>query len=376
MLTQFLYTVKLLLKDFRSTMVKLGSFIILILVLGSAFSSAFDAASIDVVKVAYYNADEGTSGDEFMDMMKEEKDIKELIQLTEVTSLEKGQEILDQEEVAALIYFPPEFTEKVLDLDDINELFVYTKKQESFDAIVVQNVIDTFTYASNCAYAHFKTTGSLEGFDFQMDEGTEAVEYTASGNKPTAMGYYAVGMLLMMILYGADYGCSGMAEDYFSATGDRLRVSPLNALPQFAGKILALALVTFLEAMVLIGFTALVYDVDWGTGSTLFTLIAVIFVYSLFATVMGAMFCLITKGKGEGLVMVAIIGFTFLAGGFVAMPLPVIENISPSYYAKTAIFNLLYNGNRSLVWQCTGILGGLTVVCTAVSTWMIRRRRV
>ncbi len=376
MLTQFLYTVKRLLKDYRSTLVKLGSFILLILVLGSAFSSAFDAASIEVVEVAYFNEDEGTSGEEFMDMMTDEEDIKDLIHFTEVTSLEKGQELLDKEEVAAFIHFPKEFTEQVLDLDDINELIVYTKKQESFDATVVQNVIDTFTYASNCAYAHFKTTGNLEGFDFQMDEGTEAVEYTASGNKPTAMGYYAVGMLLMMILYGADYGCSGMAEDYFSATGDRLRVSPLNALPQFAGKILALALVTFLEAMVLIGFTALVYDVDWGTGSTLLTLIAVILVYSLFATVMGAMFSLLTKGKGEGLVMVAIIGFTFLAGGFVAMPLPVIENISPSYYAKTAIFNLLYNGSRSLVWQCTGILGGLTVVCTAVSTWMIRRRRV
>ncbi len=376
MLTQFLYTVKRLLKDYRSTLVKLGAFIILILVLGSAFSSAFDAASIEVVEVAYFNEDEGTSGDEFMDMMMDEEDIKDLVHFTEVTTLEKGQDLLDKDEVAALIHFPKEFTEQVLDLDDVNELFIYTKKLESFDATVVQNVVDTFTYASNCAYAHFKTTGSLEGFDFQMDEGTEAVEYTASGNKPTAMGYYAVGMLLMMILFGADYGCSGMAEDYFSATGDRLRVSPLGALPQFVGKILALALVTFLEALFVIGFTALVYDVDWGTGKTLLTLITIILVYSCFATILGAMLCLITGGKGEGLVMVAVIAFTFLAGGFVAMPMPGIENLSPSYYARTAIFNLLYNGSKTLVWQCVGILGGLTVICTAVSTWMIRRKRV
>lgn len=376
MLTQFWYTVKRLLKDYRSTLVKLGAFVLLILVLGSAFGSVFDAASIEVVEVAYFNEDEGTSGEEFMDMMTDEEDIKDLVHFTEVTTLEKGQDLLDKDEVAALIHFPKEFTEQVLDLDDVNELIVYTKKQESFDATVVQNVIDTFTYASNCAYAHFKTTGSLAGFDFEMDEGTEAVEYTASGNKPTAMGYYAVGMLLMMILFGADYGCSGMAEDYFSATGDRLRVSPLGVLPQFAGKILALALVTFLEALFVIGFTALVYDVDWGTGGTLLTLITIILVYSCFATILGAMLCLITGGKGEGLVMVAIIAFTFLAGGFVAMPMPGIENLSPSYYARTAIFNLLYNGSKTQVWQSVGILGGLTVICTAVSTWMIRRKRV
>lgn len=375
MLTQFMYTIKRLLKDYRSTLVKLGSFILLILVLGSAFGSVFDSTSIDTIEVAYFIDDRGTSGKEFMDQMIAEPDINALVHFAEVSSREKGEELLDSDEVAALIYIPAEFSEQVDDLDAVNQLYVYTKKQKSFDSTVVQNVIDTFTYASNCAYAYYKTNGSLQGFEFEIDSGAEAVQYTAAGNKPTSMGYYAVGMLLMMILYGADYGCAGMTEDYFSATGDRLRVSPLNPLPQFVGKILALALVTLLEAAVLIGFTALVYDVDWGTEHTLLTMFVIIAVYSFFSTVMGAMFGLLTKGRGEGLVMVAIIGFTFLAGGFVAMPLPLIENISPSYYAKTAIFNLLYNGSQTIVWQCVGVLGVLAVICTAISTWMMRRRR-
>ncbi len=376
MLTQFLYTVKRLLKDYRSMLVKLGAFILLILVLGSAFSEAFDVTSIDTIQVAYVVEDEGPDGKDFVEMMKLEKEITELVSFVEVKDRATAEDMLDKEEVAAFLYIPPEFSAQVADLEADNDLFVYTKKQASFDATVVQNVLDTFAYASNCAYAHFKATGSIEGFEFDMGEGTEAVHYTASGNKPTSMGYYAVAMLLMMILYGADYGCSGMAEDYFSATGDRLRVSPLNPLPQFVGKISALSLVTFLEAAFVVAFTALVYDVDWGTGSTLLTLIVIVLVYSAFSTSMGAMFSLMTKGKGEGLVMVAIIGFTFLAGGFVAMPLPVIENFSPSYYAKTAIFNLLYNGSMSLVWQSVGILAALTAVCTVVSTFLIRRRRV
>ena len=376
MLTQFLYTVKRLLKDYRSMLVKLSAFILLILVLGSAFSVAFDVASIETVKVAYFVEDEGPDGKDFVEMMKIEKDISELVRFIEVTDRATAEDMLDRDEVAAFLYIPPEFSAQVADLEADNDLFVYTKKQASFDTTVVQNVLDTFAYASNCAYAHFKATGSVDGFEFDMGEGTQAVHYTASGNKPTSMGYYAVAMLLMMILYGADYGCSGMAEDYFSATGDRLRVSPLNPLPQFVGKISALTLVTFLEAAFVIAFTALVYDVDWGTGSTLLTLLLTVIVYSAFSTSMGAMFSLMSKGKGEGLVMVAIIGFTFLAGGFVAMPLPVIENLSPSYYAKTAIFNLLYNGSQTLVWQSIGILAALTAVCTAVSTLLIRRRRV
>ncbi len=376
MLTQFLYTVKRLLKEYRATLVKLGAFILLILVLGSAFSGAFDVTTIEEIQVAYFVEDEGPDGKDFIEMMQQEPDVADLVKFTEVPDRATGEDMLDRDEVAAFLYIPPEFSQQVSNPDDINELFVYTKKQASFDATVVQNVVDTFTYASNCAYAHFKATGSLQGFTFDMESGTQAVKYTASGNTPTSMGYYAVAMLLMMILFGADYGCTGMSEDYFSATGDRLRVSPLNPLPQFVGKILALALVTFAEAAILVGFTGLVYDVDWGTGSTLAILILIVFVYSLFTTVMGAMFGLLTKGKGDALVMVAVIGFTFLAGGFVAMPMPILEFTSPSYYAKTAIFNLLYNGSQTLVWQCLGILGGLTVLCTAVSTWMIRRRRV
>lgn len=376
MLTQFLYTVKRLLKDYRSMLVKLGAFILLILVLGSAFSGAFDVTSIDTVKVAYFVEDEGPDGKDFVEMMKAEKDISDLVSFTEVADRATAEDMLDRDEVAAFLYIPPEFTAQVNDLEVDNELIVYTKKQQSFDATVVQNVLDTFTYASNCAYAHFKATGSVEGFTFDMSDGTQKVHYTASGNTPTSMGYYAVAMLLMMILYGADYGCSGMAEDYFSATGDRLRVSPLNPLPQFVGKISALALVTFLEASFVIAFTALVYDVDWGTGTTLLTLLLIVLIYSIFSTSMGATISLLTKGKGEGMVMVAIIAFTFLAGGFVAMPMPVIENLSPSYYAKTAIFNLLYNGSLSLVWQSIGILAALSAVCTAASTFLIRRRRV
>ncbi len=375
MLTQFSYTIKRLLKNYRSMLVKLGAFLLLILVLGAAFSDTFDVTSIDTIQVAYLVEDEGPHGETFVEMMKVEKDISELVCFTEVADRASGEDLLARDEVAAFLYIPPEFTAQVNDLEVNNELIVYTKKQSSFEATVVQNVLDTFTYASNCAYAHFKTTGSVEGFSFDMSSGTEAVHYTASGNKPTSMGYYAIAMLLMMILYGADYGCAGMAEDYFSATGDRLRVSPLNPLPQFVGKISALSLVTFLEAAFVVAFTALAYDVDWGTGSTLLTLITIVLVYSFFATSMGAMFSLMTKGKGEGLVMVAVVGFTFLAGGFVAMPLPVIENLSPSYYAKTAIFNLLYHGSLSLVWQCIGFLAVLSALCTAVSTHLIRRRR-
>ncbi len=376
MLTQFLYTVKRLLKNYRAILVKLGSFVLLILVLGSAFSDAFDVRSIDAIKVAYFIEDEGPSGKDFVQRMQQEKDISELVRFTEAKSRAEAEDWLNREEVAAFLYIPPEFSAQVNDLTANNELIVYTKKQTSFEATVVQNVLDTFTYASNCAYAHFKATGSIEGFAFNMASGTEAVRYTASGNTPNSMGYYAVAMLLMMILYGAEYGGSGMAEDYFSATGDRLRVSPLNPLPQFVGKISALSLVTFLEAAFVLAFTAIAYDVDWGTGRTLLSLIAVVLVYSVFSTSMGAMISLLTGGKGEGLIMVAIIGFTFLAGGFVAMPLPVVENLSPSYYAKTAIFNLLYHGSTALVWQSVGVLAALTAACTAVSTYLIRRRRV
>ena len=67
--------------------------------------------------------------------------------------------------------------------------------------------------------------------------------------------------------------------------------------------------------------------------------------------------------------------FTFIAGGFIATDFGAIEHLSPSYYAKTAIFNLIYDGNPSITYTNIAVLWGIIIVMSAISIMASRRKR-
>ncbi len=374
-INQIYYTIKRIFANSRAVLTKLLSFIVLILILGSAFSNAFDPLSLDKVKVAYFVGDTGESGKAFIDSMKDIDSINEYIELVPVSSFEKGEKALADQKAEAFIFIPKNFSEQVAQKDVQNDIEIYQRKYSGINATVIENVVESFVNGMNTAAAVFEMKGNLESFEFKADEGLSLEPLTASGNAPTSMGYYAVAMFLMMLLYGADYGCTGVSEDYLEVIGDRHKVSPLNPAARYAGKMIGLSLVSFIQGVIIIIFTRLVYKVDWGDNIPMILLITLTF--SVLTTTLGAMLCLITRDemKGSNLVLIAIIAFTFLAGGFVATDFPVIEYISPSYYAKTAIFNTVYNGSSSVVFRCIGIMWAITLVLGVISILAARRKR-
>jgi len=179
----------------------------------------------------------------------------------------------------------------------------------------------------------------------------------------------------MFLLRGQEYGASGMGEDYLGTMGDRLKLSPIKPFEQYLGKTIGLSLVTFLQGMVIILFTKYVYDVDWGDHFAVIVL--VVFVFSVLTTTLGGMLTILTQDsvKADSIANIVTLGSTFLIGGFVIVDFGAFAAIAPSYYAKSAIFNVVYNDQLGSAFMNIGQMLAITMLFAVISILVSRRKR-
>ena len=196
-----------------------------------------------------------------------------------------------------------------------------------------------------------------------------------STKTPDAMSYYAVAMLLMFMIFGAQYGCDGVAEDYLGVIGERIRTTPIRPYQQYIGKLLGMCVASTLQGLLIVLFTGLVYDANW--GSNYLMLLAIIFSMACASTAIGALVCMLTKdaARGQSVVTLIVIACTFLAGGFVKMDMGAFKYLSPNFYAQTAIFNSVYGGDMSVAYAYIGILWGFTAAASVLAVLLSRRKR-
>ncbi|KOP78303.1 hypothetical protein AMS59_10510 [Lysinibacillus sp. FJAT-14745] len=373
-LTQIFYSGKRILMDPKPIFVRLLSFMVIILILGTAFKNQFSVTSLDKVKVAYSNADSGQLGELFIKSMIGSEEIKSLAEFEQVHSLDEGREILNNEEAVAFIFIPDGFSKQGESEGTSKTIEVYLAKSSGVDTTIVRNVVDSLVNGMNTAGVVATMSGNLQMEQANSDTSLEEVPLTNS-KSATAIGYYSIAMLLMFLLRGQEYGASGMGEDYLGTVGDRLKLSPIKPFEQYLGKTIGLSLVTFLQGMVIILFTKYVYDVDWGNHFAVIVL--VVFVFSLLSTTLGGMLTILTQDsvKADAIANIVTLGSTFLIGGFVIVDFGAFAAIAPSYYAKSAIFNVVYNDQLGPAFVNIGQMLAITMLFAVTSILVSRRKR-
>lgn len=420
---QFLHTLKCVFLDYKPLISKILTFSLVILVLGSAFSDMFDTG-LEPVTVGILNEDEGKEKvadgiiqvlepqgtltpvkasdedvedeDEEKDKDKDEEDEEETTEAeTEVSisewmkvysvkneddgrSLACDKDIAEDHQIAAMIHFDKDFSKNVVDHDedaDPISITIKTGRSSQIDATVVKCVFDTFTSSLNADFAvqkHFP--GKSLPQDLDLENGYVKME-TDAESTPDAMSYYAIAMLMMVLLYGAEYGCNSIADDYFGVIGERIKTTPIKRYQQYIGKMLGMVVATALQGIFIVLLSGLVYGANW--GSNYLALLGVIFSMSAASVTLGACLCMITRdgAKGQSMVSLLVIACTFLAGGFVKVDMGPLKFISPNYYAQTAMFNSIYNGDMGIAMQNIGILWLFVIGASSIAILMSRRKR-
>lgn len=375
MLNQIYYTTKRFVMDVKPFLILIVSYMIIIWILGSAFENAFESQDFDTVKVLYLNEDAGEQGEQFLKELTGMDQIKTLIELEEAESYEKAEKAIRKEKAEALLYLPKEFSKQVANQDTSSIVKVYRSKYSGFDATIVKSVVESYVSGLNAAGAVYRMQGNLDGFSFDMNEGIEKQPLLKEAS-PNAMGYYAIAMVLMMILIGADYGCEAIHDQYNETIGQRMRLSQMRPFAQYSGTVFGAALAQFIQAVIIIFYTRFAYDVNW--GEHLLGLLGIVFTFCFVTSTLGGMFAVLTgdRQKASTMTSTCVFVFTFLAGGFVAMDFGAGKYISLSYYAQSAITNLIYDGDMSLVARNTGCMWGFALVFIVISVVVVGRKRV
>ncbi len=413
---QFVHTLKCVFLDYKPLISKILTFSLVILVLGSAFSDMFDTG-LEPVTVGILNEDTGKEkvAEGIIQVLEpqgtltpvkesekdtEDEEDEEAEKATETTeasisqwmkvytveneadgrSLACDQDIAEDHQIAAMIHFDKDFSKDVMEYGDKEDpepisISIKTGRSSQIDATVVKCVFDTFTSSLNADFAvqkHFP--GKSLPQDLDIEDGYTRMEIDVEST-PDAMSYYAIAMLMMVLLYGAEYGCNSIADDYFGVIGERIKTTPIKRYEQYIGKMLGMIVATTLQGIFIVLLTGLVYGANW--GNNYLALLGVIISMSAASVTLGACLCMITRdgAKGQSMVSLLVIACTFLAGGFVKIDMGPLKFISPNYYAQTAMFNSIYNGDTGIAMQNIGILWLFVMGASAVAILMSRRKR-
>jgi ABC-2 type transport system permease protein len=391
---QMFYAVKRMIMNFKPILINMLAYAVIILILGSVFGSSYNVSqSLEPVTLAYANLDSGGNG-ALVDEVLQADEVTEFAILQPVSSLEEGLERVRQGEVDAMLYLPPDFSADPALTRDIK---VYLSEDYGLATLVVQNIMRSLTQQMNTSHVVYNMTsgsGIVSQTAYEPDGASEADEadeavveapvvapsalpqsnpneayITAQpltdteAKATTAMGYYSIAMILMLLLYGQEYGIFIASEDYLGTLGQRLRLAPTRLSAQYIGKVIGLSLVTFGQAVVLLLLTRYVYGVDW--GGHLFIVLLTLFVLSLLATLLGLWLVIITRSaeKSHAISHMITIGGTFLIGGFVIVDFGAAAYLSPSYYAKAALTSVIYGGQ---VDQALLYIGAMIGICAVL----------
>ncbi len=370
MLNVAYYTFLRSIRDVKSMLEMVISPIILILILGTALNSVFEVSNIGKTAVAYVNYDEGEISSHFEKFLAIDE-IDSMLEVQNVESYEEGLKLVNEGKVRTFIFIDKDYSQQLMSGNSV-QIKLYEDKQNVFRTNIVSSVVDSFISGANTHYAKTMIGANLD--EMSRKEVIEQIPLSAAGNIPRAMDYYTVTMLVFFMMYGALYAVYGIGEDYIDIMRSRLLSTPVGITKQLVGKIVGLVGVVFVQGLVLIAFTGLVYQSNWGNN-----LLEVLFItlsLAIFAVGMGTLGVIICRDKkvANTVLSTLIPVMTFLSGGYLVIVSDnaiynAVRSILPSHLMHTAYFNSIYGefagqtvSSLAILWIMIGLMFVGTVV--------------
>lgn len=371
--THFIYAFKKAWADKKATLLRLGQFIIITFILSAVFGSSFKLQNFDKVKVGYTAATSSEAVNTYFEQLAGNEAIAKVVTFEKINTFDEGKKKVQDDELGALIFAPEEFEDQVMTDGKTAKLEVYSQKYSGINYIVVSSVVKAFNNGANANWAAQSIGAQL---DPSILDGNPLTEESVNPDRQMdALVYYSVAMLLFMLLFGSEYGSFGIHEEYLGTMRQRSRLARHKQWQMIVGKLAAYSLVVLFTAGVFILMSSLLFGLNWGPN--LLYVLMICYLFGAFSIALGMAFMALTQDmkKTTTLIQVSTIGLTLLAGGFVATKFGGFEKISPSLYARDALFAAILNDQPDTMWRNTLILLVLTVILIVISAVASLRRK-
>lgn len=368
-----LNVIKINLRDKKTLLSMILFPMILIIILGSALKSAFSVEDLGKTTVCYLNSDNKEASKSFDEFLKN-KQIKEILDVKNVKTYNEGKKLVNDNKATAMIYIDSNYTENYQN-DKKNKIQIYQNEKSTVRNGIVKSVIDSYNDAANTIMTTAKLT---KGRPSYVESNNVKENYiSVEGKTPRAIDYYSVTMLILILMYGANYGASEIQNLYYDHIGKRIKSTGTRTFEHLVGVVFGVIFTLLIQALVLVVFTKYAYGANWGDNP--FIIVGVMAAMSIFSTSMGILFMSFTGDdkKASGLIGVITPILTIISGGYFKIPGlsdGVLAKSIPNGMAQSALFNSVYGGSISDAWQSVGIIIIMAAVMLGVSSLVARRK--
>lgn len=367
--------IKQRIRDYKTNILMVLFPMVLIIILGAAFSSVFENGSIDTGDISVLYTIDIEGGDPvfenaFSTFRQYMSDVMG-IQFEETSDFEKGISEIEDRRFTAYLHI----TGQPLRID------MYRNENSGFKSGIVENAVASFldSYASINIVARSNPAVLSE---IQQFDDTSRVRVTALDRKrqPGSTDYYAVTMLTLILMYASLTGFWCIRSEVDDKTGARVLCAPVRRYQYLTGKILGNIFVTIIQGFVVLLFSRLVLKAEW--GEDMFTVAVLIITYSIMTVSLGAALAFILRSAemASGLLNTIIPVFVFLGGGYVPLyalgdTISRISVVSPVRWVNSGLLDLIYEGSYFDAYISVAINLGFSVLFISVAALLSGKRR-
>ncbi|WP_010630578.1 ABC transporter permease [Sporolactobacillus vineae] len=358
----FLSTVRMNFRDRRSLIFMILFPIVLTLILGTALSSvsgSSDTAEKLDSRAALINQDHGAMAGR-MEKFFRSPEIRKIVHTKTYRSLSTAKADLKKQKLDAIIVINKGFTQAVENGSSKKLDFITSGDMESS---LIKNITQSYLQRIN-AYRAAAAFAPQPAAPLLADHAL-----SINGKIPRSSDYYAVTMLIMIILYASAYGLNVVREMNLSPIGYRIRSLPVRQINYLIGKTLGQLATVFLQIIVLVTFFKFIYHANFGSNLPFIFLVCFLlgFIIILLSIALALLF---SYKMADTILDLAIPVATFLAGGYVKLsildtnPIAVALNSwLPNAVAQNLVFQNIYGGTGQTA--AGGVLK-LTLIALAI----------
>jgi ABC-2 type transport system permease protein len=257
-----------------------------------------NGSGISDIPIVIVNLDKDSLGNALVDVFNSE-DLADLVEPTSSEDPQAARLLVDGDEVAAAIIIPAGFTQSVIPQNENAaageevKIEFYSNPSRPTSAGIIQAIVEGFvvrldemrlgglTSVSQLVISgrippqdanrvgeemgtrlQNASSNTIETTAIQLNTSTnqgEAVEFDA-------LSYFAPGMALMFLMYTVSYGGRSILAEKSQGTLPRLLVSPTNSMQVLGGKVFGIFLTGAAQMLILIGASALFFQLKWGSA--------------------------------------------------------------------------------------------------------------
>lgn len=380
-------------RDKKALLVIIAMPLVLIAILGAAFGQVFKQDNdLGEFKVAVVDYDRGTIADEIKDILRK-KEIKKII-TTEITSETNARKGIKETKFVAALIIPKDLSKKVVTGKHV-QIEIIADPGKALKANIFKGIMERFasgvsgiTIAINTVLEELPQGAASVGRlapkvvrDVKEGYQSPVVKWqdtTTEGNKKlSSFQYYSAAMGVMFIMFSGMFGIKSILEERDNRTLMRIMATTTSNYEIVFGKFLGILFTGFLQVLIMILATSLIFGVHWGNSYLGIGLMALT---SVFASSGLSMFIASLAKTARSAEMMASIGIQVMSliGGSM-VPVHVfpefmkkVSNFTLNKWSIMGFNNLMLDKGIDTVFQPASALIAFGAVLLIIGAWRLK----